>query len=199
MGDTVLAGLPRLVRVRDEVRMRGVAALGIGAATAGWWATAWLLSEGVSGLRFVLAAVGIGIPVLVISWIMSQRRLGAADHFLPPPRSAVYETMADARDRRTRLSGVVLFGVIILMIFDHFSHGGGEMAGMAAGLFIPVGLVDLHEARRWAALEREHHDTRLYVVMRAQAMMPAFTPDAIYERPRTDAEVVRLGYPGVED
>jgi len=199
MGDTVLAGLPRLVRVRDEVRMRGIAALGIGAATAGWWASAWLLSGGVSGLRFGLAAVGIGLPVLLIAWVLSQRRLGVAEHPEPPPRTAVYETMADARDRRTRLAGIVLFGVIILMIFDHFSHGGGEMAGMVAGLFIPVGLVDLREATKWAGLERVNHDTRLYVVMPSHAMMPAFSPDAVYERPRIDAEVVRLGFPGIED
>jgi hypothetical protein len=130
---------------------------------------------------------------------MSQRRLGIAEHPQPPPRSAVFETMADARDRRTRLSGIVLFGVIILMIFDHFSHGGGEMAGMVAGLFVPVGLIDLREAARWAELERSNHDTRLYVVMPSHAMMPPFSPDAVYERPRTDAEVVRLGFPGIED
>ncbi len=199
MGDSVLAGLPRLVRVRDEVRMRGVAALGIGAATAGWWMLSWLLGEGVLGLRFVLAVVGIGIPALVAAMAVSRRRLRAADHLHPPPPTAVYETIAAARERRTRLAGVVLFGVIILMIFDHFSHGGGEMAGMVAGLFVPFGAVDLREAKRWTRLEAEHHDTRLYVLVPAHAMMAPFTPDAIYERPRTDAEVVRLGFPGFED
>jgi hypothetical protein len=199
VGDSVLAGLPRLVRMRDEVRMRGVAALGIGAATAGWWMLSWLLGEGVLGLRFVLAAAGIGIPALIAATAVSRRRLRAADRLHAPPRSAVYETIADARERRTRLAGVVLFGVIILMIFDHFSHGGGEMAGMVAGLFVPFGAVDLREAQRWTRLEAEHHDTRLYVLVPAHAMMAPFTPDAIYERPRTDAEVVRLGFPGFED
>lgn len=199
MADTVLAGLPRLVRVRDEVRMRGIAALGIGAATVGWWMLAWLLGEGVDGLRFGLAAIGIGIPAVIAAWLISRRRLRVAREFHAPPRNAVYETIAAARDRRTRLSGVVLFGVIILMIFDHFSHGAGEMAGLVAGLFIPFGAIDVRESRQWSALEREHHDTRLYVLVPAHAMMAPFSPDAVYERPRSDAEVVRLGFPGVED
>jgi heme A synthase len=198
VADTVLAGLPRLVRVRDEVRMRGIAALGIGAATVGWWMLAWLLGEGVDGLRFGLAAIGIGIPALIAAWLISRRRLRVAREFQAPPRNAVYETIAAARDRRTRLSGVVLFGVIILMIFDHFSHGAGEMAGLVAGLFIPFGAIDIRESHQWSALEREHHDTRLYVLVPAHAMMAPFSPDAVYERPRSDAEVVRLGFPGVE-
>jgi hypothetical protein len=198
VADTVLAGLPRLVRVRDEVRMRGIAALGIGAATVGWWMLAWLLGEGVDGLRFGLAAIGIGIPALIAAWLISRRRLRVAREFQAPPRNAVYETIAAARDRRTRLSGVVLFGVIILMIFDHFSHGAGEMAGLVAGLFIPLGAIDVRESHQWSALEREHHDTRLYVLVPAHAMMAPFSPDAVYERPRSDAEVVRLGFPGVE-
>jgi hypothetical protein len=199
VGDSVLAGLPRLVRVRDEIRMRGVAALGIGAATAGWWMLSWLLGEGVLGLRFVVAALGIGIPALFAAMAVSRRRMRAAENLYPPPRAAVYETMAAARERRTRLAGVVLFGVIILMIFDRFSHGGGEMAGMVAGLFVPFGAVDVREARRWTRLEAENHDTRLYVLVPAHAMMAPFAPEAIYERPRTDAEVVRLGFPGIED
>ena len=93
----------------------------------------------------------------------------------------------------------MLFAVIILMIFDHFSHGAGEMAGLVAGLFIPFGIFDIRESHHWTALEREHHDTRLYVLMRAHAMMVPLSPDAVYERPRSDAEVVRLGFPGVED
>ena len=109
MGDSVLAGLPRLVRIRDEVRMRGVAALGIGAATAGWWMLSWLLGEGVLGLRFILAAVGIGIPALIGATAVSRRRLRAAEHLNPPPRTAVYETIAAARERRTRLAGVSFF------------------------------------------------------------------------------------------
>jgi len=199
MADTVLAGLPRLVRVRDEARMRGIAALGIGAATVGWWMLAWLLGEGVDVLRFGLAAIGIGIPAVIAAWLISRRRLRVADEFQAPPRSAVYETIAAARERRTRLSGVVLFGVIILMIFDHFSHGAGEMAGLVAGLFIPFGAIDVRESHKWSALEREHHDTRLYVLVPAHAMMAPFSPEAIYERPRSDAEVVRLGFPGFTD
>lgn len=195
----MLAGLPRLVRVRDEVRMRGIAALGVGVATAGWWMLAWLLAEGVSGLRFVLAAVGIGIPALIGALVVSRRRMRASARLLPPPRNAVYETMADARDRRTRLSGVVLFGVIILMVFDHFSHGGGEMAGMVAGLFIPFGAVDLRESQYWSRLETELNDTRLYVLVSARAMTAPFTPDAVFERPRAGPESVHPEFHGLGD
>ena len=199
MADSVLAGLPRLVRVRDEVRMRGIAALGIGAATAGWWMLAWLLNEGVDGLRFVIALAVIGIPSVAAAWLVSRRRLHLVGDFRAPPRNAVYETIAAARERRTRLAGIVLFGVIILMIFDHFSHGAGEMAGLVAGLFVPFGSFDIRESQHWAALEHEHHDTRLYVLMKAHAMMAPFSPDAVYERPRSDAQLVHLGYPGFED
>ena len=199
MGDTVLAGLPRLVRVRDEVRMRGIAALGIGAATVGWWMLAWLLSEGVQGLRFVLAIAGIGVPTLIVTTLVSGRRVRAADPLRVPPGIAVYETIAAARERRTRLAGVVMFGVIILMVFDRFSHGAGEMAGLVAGLFVPIGAVDTLESRKWVALEREHHDTRLYVLVPAHAFMARFGPQEIYERPRSEAEIAHVGFTGLED
>jgi len=68
-----------------------------------------------------------------------------------------------------------------------------------AGLFIPFGVIDVRESRQWTALEREHHDTRLYVLVPAHAMMAPFSPEAVYERPRSDAEVVRLGFPGLGD
>jgi hypothetical protein len=179
--------------------MRGIAALGIGTATAGWWMLAWLLGEGVDGLRFVLAIAGIGVPMLILSALWSSRRLRAAREFRMPPSIAVYETIAAARERRTRLAGVVMFAVIILMIFDRFSHGQGEMAGLVAGLFVPVGVIDVLEARTWAELERDHHDTRLYVLVPAHAFMARFAPQEIYERPRSDAEIARVGRPGFED
>ena len=87
MGDSVLAGLPRLVRVRDEVRMRGIAAVGIGAATVGWWMLAWLLGEDVLGLRFVLGIAGIGVPTLLVAAWASGRRLREARQFRMPPAS----------------------------------------------------------------------------------------------------------------
>lgn len=198
MGDSVLAGLPRLVRVRDEVRMRGIAAVGIGAATAGWWMLAWLLGQGVDGLRFVVAAGAIAIPALLVSLVVSARRVHAAESPLPPPRVAVYETMAAGRERRTRLASVIVFAVIILMIFDRFSHGGGEMAGLVVGLFVPVGIIDIRESRRWAALERANHDTRLYVLVPAHAWTARFSAQDVYERPRNGTEVVHAGFHGFD-
>ena len=129
MADTLLDGLPRLVRIRDEVRMRGSAGLGIGAATLGWGILSWVLGNGVSVGTFALSAVVIGLPTLVLAAIVSGRRIRAAAQLGRPPRTGVYETFAAARERRTRVAGVVMFAVIVLMMFDHIRHGGGEMAG----------------------------------------------------------------------
>lgn len=182
MADATLAGLPRLVRVIEEVRQRGVAAVGVGVAAAGWWMVAWLLGQDVSPLTTGLAVAVVGIPTLVLATLGSRRRLAAAAVPQPPPRLAVYETAADGRDRRIRLAGVVVMGVIILMMFDRLTGEGGEMAGMVAGLFGAVGLVDLREARAWHRLEMGRPGG-LYVAVRPHALMAHMGPGDVYERP----------------
>lgn len=189
MADSALAGLPRLVRVVDEVRHRGFAGVGIGIAAAGWWTTAWLLGQRVSELNTVLAFAAVFVPSLVIAALGSGRRLRAATDLRPPPRLAVYETVADGRERRTRLAGIVVMGVIILIMFDRLSGAGGEMAGMVAGLFLAVGIVDLFEARSWARIEREHPGG-LYLAVRPHALMAHMGAGEVYERPRPDRDRV---------
>lgn len=189
MADAALAGLPRLVRVGEEVRMRGVAALGIGTAAAGWWMLAYLIDQDVSVLKTLVAGGAVGALTLVIAAVFSSRRLGAAREVRRPPSRAVYETLADGRERRVRLAGIVVFGVIVLLAFDRLTGGGGEMAGLVAGLFLPVGAVDLLEARSWAALERTREDALgLYVLVRPQALMASMGAQEVYERPRGDRQ-----------
>lgn len=189
MADATLAGLPRLVRVAEEVGQRGAAGVGIGVAAAGWWTVAWLLGQDVSPLTTGLALLVVGLPTLVVAAIGSRRRLRDADPPQPPPRLAVYETAADGRDRRIRLGGIVVMGVIILMMFDRLTGEGGEMAGMVAGLFVAVGLVDLREARVWQRLERARPGA-LYVAVRPHALMAHMGPGEVYERPPRDREPV---------
>lgn len=191
MADTALAGLPRLVRVTEEVRMRGIAALGVGVAAGGWWALGWLLGLDLSPLRTVLGFVGVGVPALLVAGLASGRRLRAAADPLPPPRIVVYETIADGRERRTRLAGIIVFGVIILMMFDRLYGGGGEMAGLVAGLFCAVGVVDLMEARAWTRIERRAGGGDLYLLVRPHALMASMAPSEVYERPRRDREAER--------
>ncbi len=189
MADAALAGLPRLVRVVDEVRMRGVASLGIGTAAAGWWMAAYLLGQDVAILRTLVAGAVVGVVTLIIAGIFSARRLGAAKEPLRPPRNTVYETVADGRERRLRLAGIVVFGVIVLLAFDRLTGGTGDMAGLVAGLFWPVGAVDVLEARSWAALERMRESGRgLYVMVRPQALMASMGATEVYERPAGDRE-----------
>jgi len=189
VADAALAGLPRLVRVVEEVRMRGVAALGIGTAAAGWWMLAYLIDQDVSVLKTLVAGGAVGVVTLVIAAVASSRRLSGAGEVRRPPSNAVYETIADGRERRVRLAGIVVFGVIVLLAFDRLTGGDGEMAGLVAGLFLPVGAVDVLEARSWAALERMREDSMgLYVLVRPQALMASMARHEVYERPRGDRQ-----------
>jgi len=189
VADAVLAGLPRLVRVVEEVRMRGVAAIGVGTAAAGWWMLAFLIDQDVSVLNTLVAGGALGVLTLVIAAVFSARRLAAAKDVRKPPRGAVYETTADGRERRVRLAGIVVFGVIVLLAFDRLTGGAGEMAGLVAGLFLPVGAVDLLEARSWASLERMREEgAGLYVLVRPQALMASMAGGEVYERPRGDRQ-----------
>jgi hypothetical protein len=46
----------------------------------------------------------------------------------------VYETTANTRDRRLRLAGIVLTGIVALLLFDRFTDGTGMTAGLLVGL-----------------------------------------------------------------
>lgn len=191
MPESALAGLPRLVRVATELRFRGQAALGIAVATAGFWAFAWLLNEPMRELESLLAALATGVPILLISLLTAGRRVDEAlRRTLPPPSTSVHETLADARDRRTRLAGIVLTSVIVLLMFDILTEGGGIMAGLVVGLFGGLGLVDRIEAERWERAEARR-EARLFLLIRPHALSTRFGTAQVYElrRPSHDRDL----------
>jgi hypothetical protein len=199
MQDTALAGLPRLVRVADEVRLRGQTLVAIAAAVALFWLMSWLLDQPVDAVRTALNLAIAAAVAAVPATVVSGRRLreGLA-HTMPPPRLSVHETRAQSRERRTRLSGVLALAVVLLLVFDRAAAGEGRMAGLVAGLFAVVGAVDWREARRWEAAERSRQSL-LYVLVRPNALVAPFGVTEVFEVPRleTDREAGRVeaGYP----
>lgn len=197
MPDTALAGLPRLVRASDEVRWRGGGAAALAVAVAAYWTMAWLLDQPTdalrTGLSFAVALLGSSAAAAVTS---GRRLREGLAQTLPPPRLSVYETRADARERRVRLTGIVVTGALVLLAFDRVTDGGGGMAGLLAGLFLGVGAVDRLESRRWDAAERTRR-ARLYMLVRPPAMVARFGVTEIYEVTRDDgAERDRAGAGG---
>ncbi len=99
---------------------------------------------------------------------------------MAPPRASVHETMAVSRERRMKLSGVVLTGIVLLLLFERFTDGAGIIAGLVAGLLGAAGAVDWLESRRWEAAERER-ESRLYVMVRPGALSPRLGAARVFE------------------
>ena len=183
MDDTLLAGLPRIVRVAEEVRMRGWTCIVVAGAAAVYWLTRWLLGQPTRGAVTWLAALGVGVVVGVIGIVVSSRRQREAlGHLEPPPSQVVYETRAHARERRTRASGVLFLAAVVFLVFDRLTNGHGELAGLIVGLLGPLGLVDLLEARGWDLAERSRL-SRLYTVVRPRALIAPYGNVPVYEVP----------------
>lgn len=181
--DTVLAGLPRVVRVAEETRWRGQSAVATAIVLVLFWGLTWLLGEPVDPVRTPVGFVAVLAPTLWVCATASGRRVRESlARPLRTPRAVVHETGAASRDRRMRFATVVLFGVIALLIFDRFTGGGGMMAGLVAGLMLGVGIPDWRESGLWRAAERER-DARLFVLVRPRALTPALAPADIYEAP----------------
>jgi hypothetical protein len=188
MHNTALAGLPRLVRVTDEVRLRGQTAVVIAVSVAAYWALAWVTDEPLdlltTGANFAVVAMLAG----AIAAFVSVRRVREGLESPPrPPTLCVHETRAAARERRTRLLGPVVLGVILLIVFDRATDGGGRMAGLVAGLFLAVGAVDWWESRRWRAAEKAR-GSLLYVLVRATALVAPYGVTDVYEMARPTDE-----------
>lgn len=198
MADTMLAGLPRLVRVSEETRVRGTGAVGIGAAAAGYAMLAWLLGQPIDGAKALAAAFIVGVPAALLATRASRRRLAHTDEVDLAPRMTVYETLADGRERRTRFASIIGTGVVVLMTFDSFTDGQGLMAGLVAGLFVGVGVVDLAETRTWHELERKRA-RGLYVIVRPHAMVASYGATEVYERPGGDRDTDREREPSPFD
>ncbi len=197
--DSLLAGLPRLVRVADETRWRGQAGVATALVVAAFWVSTWLLGEPVRVGATALAAAAAAIPALVISTAAGRRRIrDSLARAVPPPRATVHETLASSRERRVRLAGVVLTGIIALLIFDRFTGGGGLMAGLLAGALGSLGAVDWVASRSWEQAERER-GTRVFVVIRPDALSPRLAASDVYETPRPGAERAGAHEPGPFD
>lgn len=186
MAEGALAGLPRLVRVVPELRFRGQTAVALAIVTATFAGSAWLLGAPLDGPRAGGAFAAVALPTLAVSLLTREHRVGeAVRRTLPPPRSSVHETLADARERRTRLSGVVITGVLVLLMFDTLTEGGGLMAGLVAGLFGALGAVDWIDAIRLERVEARR-ETRLFVIVRPHALSAGYGTVQIYEIGRPD-------------
>jgi hypothetical protein len=183
MADALLAGLPRIARVAEEVRLRGWLTLTVGGAVAAWWTIQWLLDQPLQPARTWLFALMIGGLGAVAALVNVPRRVreGLRATRLPNAR-VVYETRADGRDRRIRLSGAVFLSAIVVLMCDRLAHWEGITAGMIIGVAVAMGIADLVEGRRWHRAERER-EAELYVRIGPRALVASYGEVDIFEVP----------------
>ena len=149
-----------------------------------FWVTDWLLDQPMRPGASALAAAVVALPTLTVASLATRRRIrDRLVRAVPPPRASLHETQAVTRDRRVKLSGVVLTGIVALLLFDRFTGGGGVMAGLVAGLLGALGASDWFEAGLWDAAERER-ESRIFVMVKPDALSPRIGSTAVYELPR---------------
>lgn len=181
MSNGGLAGLPRLVRASGELRWRGGSAFGAGVAAGLFWIATWLVGEAVDPLWTGIAAAAVGLPTFLGMALTSPRRVELAlRDARRPPGASVYETPSSARERRTRLAAIVLTGVVVLLVFDRVTGGGGVMAGLVAGLFMALGVSDLRDGARFGRSEAGR-STRIFFLLPAVALSARFGVARLYE------------------
>lgn len=169
----------------DETRWRGQSSVATAAVVVVYWACTWLLGETVRPGAAALAAAVVALPTLLVAALTTARRVREAlARAAPPPRSTVHETHAASRERRLRLAGVVLTGIVALLLFDRLSGNGGVMAGLVAGLLAALGVADWLESHRWEDAERER-ESRLFVIVKPDGLSPRLGATEVYEIPRT--------------
>lgn len=172
------------MRVSDEARWRGQAAVATSLVIVAFWLLSWWAGEPIDPGLSILAAAAVAVPTLLSCALTSGRRMREGlVRAVPPPRSTVYETVASSRDRRLKLAGIVLTGIVALLLFDRFTDGTGMTAGLLVGLLASLGAVDWWEARVWEDAERER-GTRIFVMVRPDALSPRIMPSEVYETPR---------------
>jgi hypothetical protein len=183
MADALLAGLPRIARIAEEVRLRGVLAIAVGGAAAAWWVIQWLLDQQVEPGRTWALALLTAVLAAVSGLVNVPRRLreGLRNPRFPSAR-VVYETRADGRDRRVRLFGAVFLSTTVILIFDQIAGLWVVNALAIVGAAVGLGVADLVEARRWARAERER-DADLFVKLGPRALVAGFGRVEVYEVP----------------
>lgn len=187
MSDALLAGLPRIVRASDEIRLRGVLAIAVGAAAAVWWVMQWLLDQPMEVGQTALVAGSVVVLAAIAAAANSSRRLAAGlaeTRF--PGSNVVFETRADGRDRRLRFSGAVFLTVVVVLMFDLLAQWGGVTAGIVAGAALAVGAVDLIEARRWERAEIRR-DAELLLLVRPKALVASYGEAIVFEIPNSSS------------
>ncbi len=173
------------MRVADETRWRGQASVATAVVVVAYWASTWLLGETVRPGATALSAAVVAVPTLLVASLSTARRVrDALARAQSPPRSTLHETQAASRERRLRLSGVVLTGIVALLLFDRFTGGGGVMAGLLAGLLGALGVADWLESHRWEDAERER-ESRVFVIVKPDGLSPRLGASEVYEIPRT--------------
>lgn len=185
MADAALAGLPRIVRADAEVRWRGQLLAYMGVASLCFWTILWLLEGPVRPLEAGIVFAVALVMALVLGGVTSRRRYAHAMQSLRRPRAVVHETLADARERRVRASTTIFLGAIILLVLDTAISQVGATAALLAGAGIGMGVIDLLEARRWERAERERR-SRIYLMLRPNALLARFGVQDAYELPRPD-------------
>lgn len=172
------------MRIADEARWRSHAALATTIVVGLFWVAGWLVGEPVRPGPTLLAAAAVAIPTLLVAQLVAPARIvRSLERAVPPPSATVRETEAASRERRARLSGIVLTGIVALLLFDHFTDQGRIMAGLVAGLFGAFAVTDGIEARRWEAAERRR-ETRILVPVAPYGLTPSIGPERVYEVPR---------------
>lgn len=195
MADALLAGLPRIVRAWEEMRLRGILALAVAVSAVAWWMTQWLLDQPLEATRTLLVGLVVFGLGLVLGILNARRRVrdGLAEPRTPNTR-VVYETRADARARRIKYSGAVFLTVMMVLMFDALAQWSGVTAGIVAGAAVAAAVADLHEARLWRLAERER-GSELYVLVRAAALVASYGRVDLYEVPPEVAERERAEDP----
>ncbi len=184
MADVALAGLPRIVRVDDEVRWRGQVLTSLGLMALSLWIILWLAEGPVQPLSAGAVFGTALLLALVLGGITSRRRYAHGMLTLRRPRSVVHETVADARERRVRAATAMFLGISILLLLDTVISEVGATAALVAGAGTGLGFVDRLEARRWARAEKER-ESRIFLMLRPRALIARMGVQDVYELPTT--------------
>ncbi len=131
--ETFLAGLPRVVRVADEARWRGQAAVATTVVVVAFWLLSWWAGEPINAGLTILAAAAVGVPTLLTCALTGGRRLReglvhaaqhralALEHLHPPVGAMIVQLEHVAREREV--------GVAVIPV-AHLLHGQLERRRM---------------------------------------------------------------------
>ncbi len=163
--------------------MRGWLAVALAVSTAAWWCVQWLLDQPVEPARTGIVALVVVVLAAHLGWLNARRHLRRGlERTQPPTPKVVYETRADAANRRIRFSGAVFLTAMIVLVFDTLAQWQGISAGVVTAAALAAGVADLWESRLWRAAERER-GTELYLLVNANALVASYGEPRVFEVP----------------